>query len=93
MISFVSPKSQWHLALGFRWTPDVTFVVRQLSYVTDQTIHVASNVVDQSYHIDGYYVETGLTSAKHMLYINGWRQQLLYLYFLDSASRWLIGRS
>jgi hypothetical protein len=92
MIQLVSPKSQWHLALGFQWTPDVTVYAKQLGYAPDRTVYVTSHVAEQSYHIDGYYVETGLTNEQHMLYINAWRQQILYLYFHQRVSRWLIGR-
>lgn len=93
MIQLVSPRSQWHVALGFEWHIDVSFHVRALAWAVDHTLHVQSFSVLHALHIDGFMVETGLVVANHMVYMNAWREQRprIYLYHHPSLPRWMIG--
>jgi hypothetical protein len=93
MIKHVSPLAQWKLALGFTWQPDITFGVRRLPYSSgDLTLHVSAMSLNHSYHLDGLYVETGLVTANHMVYLNYWRHQRIALYHHATLThRWMIG--
>jgi diketogulonate reductase-like aldo/keto reductase len=89
MIQHASPLARWRVSMHATWMPDASMSITSVNGF-DRTVYLQSVRVP---HIGGFFVETGKRADGRMLHqrVGNGADPQLFLYYLDSAHRWIVG--